>query len=407
MTAQGAADVQDELRRRLEHGPARPLRPAGEPVYASTALPAFYEQRVFAPAWSREGRPTARATELVAVLEAVGGDGLDPAHYHVAEIRDLARRGAGDAAALADLDLLASDAFLILAAHLVSGRVDPVTFDGEWIAVRREVDLGLALGRAVDSEGPRAVLAELHPDHAAYARLRAAAAALRSRARAGGWATLPPGDALRPGERGDRVEVLRARLEESPGSLEAPAGRDFYDPALEEAVRAFQARHGLTADAVVGAKTLEALNVPADERVRQIELNLERWRWLPQDLGRRHVLVNVPAFTVALIEDDRTRLEMRAAVGRNYRRTPVFSDSIRYLVLNPFWEVPHRLAVQDKLPEIRKDPTYLSRQGFSVYRGWGADEVEVDPATVDWQALSADRFPFRLRQSPGPLNALG
>jgi murein L,D-transpeptidase YcbB/YkuD len=110
---------------------------------------------------------------------------------------------------------------------------------------------------------------------------------------------------------------------------------------------------------------------------------------------------------VSVVEGDREALVMRAAVGRSYRRTPVFSDTIRYLVLNPYWEVPVRLAVQDKLPEIRKDPEYLAREGFRVYSGWGGEQTPVDPASIDWSGLGPGNFPYRLRQSPGPRNALG
>ncbi len=169
----------------------------------------------------------------------------------------------------------------------------------------------------------------------------------------------------------------------------------------------FQARHGLAADGVVGAKTLAALNVPVAERMEQIELNLERWRWLPRDLGSRLVVVNIAGFELAAVDEDGRSLEMRVAVGRSYRRTPVFSDEIRYLVFNPSWEVPATLAVRDKLPEIRQDPGYLEQQGFVVLRGWGEDQREVDPDEVDWASLGPGNFPYRLRQSPGPLNALG
>jgi len=202
--------------------------------------------------------------------------------------------------------------------------------------------------------------------------------------------------------------ALRRRLAAS-GDLGAgdDSGGELFDAALEAAVKRFQDRHGLGSDSVVGAKTLKALAVPVAERIRQIELNLERWRWLPRDLGRRYVLVNIPDFTLQVIEDGSEVLAMRTVVGRSYRRTPVMSDTIKYLVINPYWEVPTTLAVKDKLPEIRKDPEFLARQKFHVYQGWGSDQREIDPAGVDWQRVDGRNFPYRLRQDPGPLNALG
>jgi murein L,D-transpeptidase YcbB/YkuD len=406
-----AEAVRDQLRVRLEHSlPGRWASVDEERVHASRVLPAFYERRLYLPVWSSGGRPAGAATELLSVIGGVGSEGLEPEDYHLgalSELRASAEAGGG-AATLADFDLLMTDAFLILGAHLVSGRVDPETFDAEWVAHRREVDLAETLERALAGDGPRRTLDDLRPRHVEYRRLADALATYRGLAEAGGWPSVPDGPVLRPGESSLRVRDLRARLGSGdPRATRAPADPLLYDEELETAVIAFQASHGLDTDGVVGDKTLAALNVPADVRARQIELNLERWRWLPQKLGERYVVVNIPAFDVSVIEGDEVILEMRVAVGRSYRRTPVFSDAIRYLVLNPHWEVPHRLAVQDKLPEIKKDPEFLSREGFRVYQGWGAEQREIDPATVDWSDVEPRSFSYRLRQSPGPRNALG
>jgi murein L,D-transpeptidase YcbB/YkuD len=179
------------------------------------------------------------------------------------------------------------------------------------------------------------------------------------------------------------------------------------DTALHEAVQRFQERHGLTVDGAVGPATRAALNVPVEERIEQITLNLERWRWLPADLGRLHVRVNIAGFDLRVVEEGTDRLQMRVVAGRAYRQTPVFSDQISYLVLNPYWHVPHSIAVKDKLPDFRRDPSLVSKLGYEVFRGWGADATPIDPSTIDWNAVSASSFPYRLRQRPGPQNALG
>jgi len=144
-----------------------------------------------------------------------------------------------------------------------------------------------------------------------------------------------------------------------------------------------------------------------EHRVDQLEVNLERWRWLPKDLGRRHILVNIAAFNLDVVEQEAVVMSMRVVVGRPYRRTPVFSDTMRYLVLNPYWQVPRTLAVQDLLPRIKRNVSYLAQQKVRVFQGWGPEAREVDPTTVDWSAITPARFPFRLAQDPGPLNALG
>jgi murein L,D-transpeptidase YcbB/YkuD len=173
------------------------------------------------------------------------------------------------------------------------------------------------------------------------------------------------------------------------------------------ALPTFQARHGLEPDGVIGRQTFAALNKLPVERIRQLDASLERWRWLPEDLGDTFVLVNIAGFEMTMVRAGEEILRQRVIVGRPYRQTPVFSDRIRYLVFNPTWTVPRKLMVEDQLPIIRSDPGYLERMNFKVYRGWGANRVEVDPATIDWHTLSANNFPYQLVQEPGPMNALG
>jgi murein L,D-transpeptidase YcbB/YkuD len=136
-------------------------------------------------------------------------------------------------------------------------------------------------------------------------------------------------------------------------------------------------------------------------------VNLERLRWLPDNLGRRHVLVNIAAAELQLVENGEETLSMRVVTGRPYRQTPVFSGEISYLVFNPYWHVPHSIATRDQLPEIQKDRSYLDRLQLKVFQGWGTNAQPIDPSTIDWASLSQNRFPYRIRQEPGPHNALG
>jgi L,D-transpeptidase YcbB len=182
---------------------------------------------------------------------------------------------------------------------------------------------------------------------------------------------------------------------------------DVFDTALEQGLQRFQERHGLNADGVVGTSTLTALNVPAEARVRQIELNMERWRWLPHELGDRYILVNVANFALDVIEHGQSVLAMRVIIGKPERRTPFFSADMTYLVLSPHWYVPPTIAIQDKLPLIRRDPGYVARQNFKLFRDGESGATRVDPLSIDWSAVSARNFPYRLRQDPGPRNALG
>ncbi|MDX1634592.1 MAG: L,D-transpeptidase family protein [Marinobacter sp.] len=422
----------EELRQRLEAlNQGHPVTAFGEPLMAREALFNFYHERAYTPAWDSADH----RRQMVAAIARAAEDGLEPNDYHVAPLRDLLEQPLESLQPTerVDLDLLLSDSFLMLASHLLEGKVNPESIDAEWLANRRQRLMAPVLTEALASADLTSQLAALRPAQAGYAALLAARASLLPLLTLD-WSPLPAGPALKPGMVDDRVPALRQRLvalgdlppeavsEDTaelavdpvaedltglPAVLPETADARLYDEALQASVRRFQARHGLEDDAVVGRDTLSALNVSPGRRLQQVDLNLERWRWLPDQLGDTHVMVNIAGFEMRVMANGEERLRKRVIVGRPYRRTPVFSDQIRYLVFNPTWTVPRKLMVQDKLPEIIADPDYLNRLGFTVYDGWGADRQVVDPLSIDWTALTPRNFPYQLVQEPGPENALG
>lgn len=192
-----------------------------------------------------------------------------------------------------------------------------------------------------------------------------------------------------------------------PGATDPALLSDSYDSRLELAVRHFQTRHGLAVDGIVGPNTLAQLNVTATSRADQLALNMERMRWRATRPARR-IEVNIPDFTLAVIEDGRTTLSMKVIVGRTARQTPLIASTLRHLVLNPYWNVPHLIARKDIAGAMTRDPAYATDRGIRVLTGWGDTARRVDPADVDWdKAAQSGHFPYRLRQDPGPRNSLG
>jgi murein L,D-transpeptidase YcbB/YkuD len=405
--APAPTQVQVLLHARFPASGAPPqLRIGDESFRGSTGLPCFYERRGYAPAWS-----AADAGALLETLDRAGGEGLRPEEYRGAALRQLAE-AAESPSQTADFDLLLTDAFLRYASHVQSGRVDPERLYSDCQgtppkAYLPNTDLPAVLEAALGSGSLRQVLDALPPPHEGYRRLRAALARYRQVEARGGWVAVPDGPTLRRGNRGERVEALRLRLVQAAvadaadaanaaDTANLPAGdtaagpptpADVFDKPLAAAVQAFQERHGLDADGVAGAATLRALAEPAAAHVRQIELNLERWRWLPRDLGKRYVLVNIAGFGLDAVEDGRTALAMKVIVGKPYTRTPLFSGLMTRVIINPSWYVPNSIITKEIAPRLGRDPGYIQRENFEVL------------PTRDGR--------LALRQRPGPNNALG
>ncbi|MEZ5658374.1 MAG: L,D-transpeptidase family protein [Burkholderiaceae bacterium] len=373
-------------------------RLAGETIHAFATLRRFYAARKHEPVWSGP-QGSARLAELLEAVAASYEHGLLPDDYHARALRDLR----DDEGALAR-ELLATDAYLTLGAHLTGGKVDPVSIEPDWTAHSRGRDLAAHLASAIDGSKVAESLAALEPKAPEYLVLKDMLRVYREALAHGEWRPIPPGPALKSGDKGPRVEALRERLRAT-GLLDDPQpARDVFDASVEAAVALFQTRIGLEADGIVGATTWRELNRSASQRVDQLRANLERWRWLPDVLGERHIRVNIADFRLEAREADRVVRVHDVVVGRTYRKTPVFSGQISYLVLNPWWETPDRLARLDKLPMFRKDPAAVHRLGFEVRDQGGR---MLDPDAIDWHAYSSREFPFRLRQQPGPQNALG
>ena len=409
--------LQEHLRNRVEAAGIPPKIIVGEDlIYSSAMLPIFYELRAYWPAWCNEKGPLPQAHVLIAAIKKADQEGLTPQDYHCVKIETLINnvkqnhlnKKPPSLDRLVDIDILLTDAFLIYASHLLAGRINPETIDPEWRANRREADLAETLQKALESNEIESALYRLLPPQPGYARLKEALVRYRGIVARGGWNVVPDGPKMEKGQQGDRVRLLRERLIAEGELKDTPDDEhDVYDSSLEQAIRRFQKSCGLDVDGIVGSTTRAALNISAEERVRQIEVNLERWRWLPQELGKRYILINIANFELDVVEDNNPVLTMKIIVGRAYRRTPVFSDKMTYLVLNPYWYVPKKIAVQDIVPLVRKDVEYFAKQNIKIFKGAGANAVQIDPGTIDWATITDQNFVYTFRQEPSRLNALG
>jgi L,D-transpeptidase YcbB len=376
----------------------------------------FYAARRHQPGWmSAEGR--AAAEVILGRMEHAHEDGLSPAEYPVARLATLLATTPETLADAFTADVEVTAGLLRFARDLAHG----IGADDEPV---RDLDVAVALSDVRDAASAERVLRALDPVHAPFHELRRALADYHRLAADGGWPAVPDGPLLRldDDEEADEahdpqrvalLEALCARLAVT-GDLDRVGdtacavddrGLPQYTPALEQAVRDVQARHGLVVDGIVGPRTIAALNEPVEDRITQIAVNMNRWRRLPDELGARHVHVNIPGFRLEAVEDARVTLDMRVVTGEPDWPTPVMIDEISYLEFRPYWNVPASITQRTLWPQIQRNPAYLRQQGFEVVRGWSEPAEIVDPASVDWS--SPERFPYRIRQRPGPNNAMG
>ena len=371
---------------------------AGEPIAAFDLIERFYAARGYRPAWTDEGL----VAELSAVIEASPDDGLDAADFHIATVARLVPEPNSP-----EREIVLTDALARLLYQLYFGKVDPRHLDPNWnFALPSLANTVIrTVSDALDSGDITGVVERARLDHPTYRGLRRALGRYREIAASGGWPTLPAGPTLEPGAIDPRVPILRERLMAMGDLMDFPvAAAEAVDRPLEDAIRRFQARHGLAVDGRVGPATRAALNVPVDQRIAQLRANLERARWVlrldPTDV----IDVDIAGFSVERQERGAVTWQSRAIVGQPFRQTPVFADTIRYIEFNPTWTVPRSILTEDIIPRIRRNPEYLAEQGFYVLDRAGT-RVPLEVATL--AALDGGSFPWTLVQRPGPLNALG
>ena len=357
--------------------------------------------------WLDKLQPNKNARLALEFISSSVNHGLDPDDYHYQALQQLDPQL--NRAQAQRYDTMLSDGLLQLLEDLATGRLDPGVVDPKWSIPRVTFNAVAFLQNALSSADFKKSLNSLLPASTQYQQLVSAAERYQQYEDRGGWQEIPVSPVLKAGDVHDNVVAIRERLlfEDEELASPRPSKLNYYDKELEAAVRQFQRRHSLFADGVIGSATLRALNVSATERLQQININLERWRWLPYDLGKRYIMVNLANYRLTAIEDGQVKLDMRVIVGKIKRSTPSFSSKMTHIVTNPRWYIPNKLARLDLLPKQKRNPSYFKRFNIRVYANEDGKRIEIDPASVDWESVSGKYFPYSLVQDPGNRNALG
>jgi len=376
-----------------------------EPLKTPELVRQFYYRRDYRPAWIYRSRLNKSAKALLKAIRSADEHGLRPASYHLAALDAiLSAPDSDNAPQRAARDILLTDAYFTYSSHLAGLPLD--SRDGRlmWRRHAEHQDPITRLETGLASRNFTKHIKSLSTQETGYQQLKAALIHYRQIAEAGGWPYVPPGPALRHGNTGDRVAMLRERLERS-GDLEKNSGTVF-DISVEDAVRRFQQRHGLRLTGRVNHKTLKTLNIPIETRIHQLKVNLQRRRWLPDQLGQRHILVNIPDYHLYFVEGEQAVLKMNVVVGRKTEawRTPSLVSQFTHLILNPQWNVPRNIFKKELLKEIREDPEYLARNNMMVVPT--STKAKIDTANIDWSEITGDEE-IRIVQRSGNGNSLG
>jgi L,D-transpeptidase YcbB len=364
---------------------------------------ALYAEFGGSPLWlDTEGLSKDRVGELANALASADSDAVRVDSYPVGDLAKavtaLRSTTSPTAEQLADADVLMTSTFAALGEDMLTGQINPRSMSQSWFISTREEGIDSALARTLHESPVDQSIRLIRPQDPAYDSLRVELMKYRELAAKGDWPTVPKGPALKPGQTDSRARLtaligrLRAEgyLPEdyAPGGTDSTSAKMKYDSTLAGAVARFQSHHDIGVDSMLGPETVDALDKPVTYRLGQIAANLERFRWLPRSLGSRYILVNVPAFELTAYDSGKAALQMKVIVGQDYqgKSTPVFSDSMEFVVFRPYWIVTDSIASKEIYPKVEADPTYLDRNNYEI-------------VTIEHRK--------RVRQKPGDKNSLG
>lgn len=386
------------------------------PLHARTELITFYTERAFQPGWSKDEQLTCNAMELRYLIQNASYDGLLPEDYHLDGLNTFFEKYFSGIPLtpldLAKVDFLLSDAFILYANHIFGGKVHPEHLHSTWEILHKGKEpkvLG-KLYMAVSENNVKEQLFSLHPKFAIYLRMRQSMKKyleLEKIDSGNNWEKISVNESIELLQENEEINTIRKRLQFwkdlKPYPMQ-PGTENTYDSVLYQGVKNFQERNGLHPDGVLGKATIEALNKSPQDLIKQVSVNMERLRWLPDTTLQEFILVNIANYALDYINKKDTLLHSNAIVGKTYRKTPVFNGAMSYLVFSPTWTVPPTILKNDVIPAVKKNQNYLQSKNMRILDFSGN---EISPSSIKWSQVNGGNFKYMVRQDPGPSNALG
>ncbi len=369
-------------------------------------IASFYANNGFSPIWTTQNGPTARAVQLVSFFRKTYQDGLFPPEYYSPLIDRLWLLRTPES--LARLDILLTQALARYLRDITTGRLGHQhSLQKIKIWPPEPADITPLLERAVKAKDLLQFLNNQQPRHTEYHLLKEALSHYRAIGKQLPWPTIPLGQLIEPGSHDRRIPLIVKRLQAEYTIPSCSQNTTRYTHELKNVIIDFQRRFQLEPDGRIGNSTISALNIPPEKLLEQLIINLERWRWLPQTFTGKTIMVNIAGFQLIALQNEQEKLKMPVVVGHVFSKTPVFSDTLRYLVINPYWTLPESIVEHIIPAEQQNDPHYLSKNKIKIYDGWKEPAREISPESIDWATIGKKIRRYRFRQEPGPQNALG
>jgi murein L,D-transpeptidase YcbB/YkuD len=385
--------------------------------YWTSGVKRFYQRRNHHPAWLIGVNLTQKATEWMEVINNAEYEGLASYDYNFLEIQATHKRiknaekyGLAFPGLFAKLDVLLTHAFLQYTNDLLYGKINPEALNRTWQSPPEEKDLVVFLEESLKTNNIKERIKEVYPDHPQYKKLKNVLAGMLDQCKCNIFRVPHEVPVLKQKDTSRYVLDIKRFLISTNDLNHAMALLDephVFDEELAFAVKNFQRRHGLKSDGVIGVNTLEEMNKDLNHRIDQVKTNLDRLRSMHSDHGEKYILVNLPEYKLRYYENDSLKEEMKVIIGEFDHPTPMMTDTLVYIEFNPSWNVPYSIASEEMLPKIKKNPSYLEKHNYLLFRNHYSHADTINPDSVEWQNYDKDNFPFHIVQEPGRYNALG